>query len=295
MSTKHCFMYCRYYIYMYMYSLPSWCLAAFPYWDTEWICIGFACVRTGPTRYRVVVQGFPKAISEKNLREHFEPCGEIQEIKMPKKKDWRTITHGLGFRESHHLFGFVFHGHPHSPVGAVFLHIKPPERLRLQNGWFNWVDSKNRDILKNMSEDHLRRSKKGIWIASSKRNLNSVETLRQEDGFHLSLSWEGSPPALWHRSPPFVPDVVPRGWRTERCGVHQLCFEGENKHRSNAATSSWDRGLFGKAVNHTGIWGLKSEGGNARASQLVTSMCLQGSSTTTRSCCCFRSCTLFPV
>ncbi|CAK9068788.1 unnamed protein product [Durusdinium trenchii] len=38
-------------------------------------------------QYRVVVQGFPKAISEKNLREHFEPCGEIQEIKMPKKKD----------------------------------------------------------------------------------------------------------------------------------------------------------------------------------------------------------------
>ena len=37
--------------------------------------------------FRVFVQGFPKAISEKHLKEHFEPCGEIREVTLPKKKD----------------------------------------------------------------------------------------------------------------------------------------------------------------------------------------------------------------
>eukprot|EP00435_Cladocopium_sp_Y103_P051906 s689_g16.t1 len=37
--------------------------------------------------FRVFIQGFPKGISEKSLKEHFEPCGEIRQVTMPKKKD----------------------------------------------------------------------------------------------------------------------------------------------------------------------------------------------------------------
>lgn len=37
--------------------------------------------------FRVFIQGFPKGVSEKSLKEHFEPCGEIRQVTMPKKKD----------------------------------------------------------------------------------------------------------------------------------------------------------------------------------------------------------------
>jgi RNA recognition motif-containing protein len=40
-----------------------------------------------PFRFRVFIQGFPKGVSEKSLKEHFEPCGEIRQVTMPKKKD----------------------------------------------------------------------------------------------------------------------------------------------------------------------------------------------------------------
>lgn len=42
-------------------------------------------------RYRIFVRGFPKGVSEKSLREHFEPCGEIREVQLPKKKDFHDM------------------------------------------------------------------------------------------------------------------------------------------------------------------------------------------------------------
>jgi len=37
--------------------------------------------------FRIFVRGFPKPSSEESIKEHFEPCGKIRKLVMPKKKD----------------------------------------------------------------------------------------------------------------------------------------------------------------------------------------------------------------
>lgn len=45
-------------------------------------------------QFRVFVSGFPKTSSEHSLREHFEPCGEISHLSIPKKEG---IPRGIAF------------------------------------------------------------------------------------------------------------------------------------------------------------------------------------------------------